>query len=244
MSPRPARRPGPSGPPKPAGPCMPRRDRAWPRRPGRSSVMNQTLSWASLRWQRRGRCVGLGTECMQSCDSFRMLCHFVRITIYRNASSVKDGQSSCRMTPSREGAGYRSLGGSNRRVPARLVGRERRSRARPRRGRSRGLTSATVDGVSRGPGWLLPFEVALMALPLLFIKKFPFAGRSRPSSSPSESASRRPARRSRAASLRSHPQPRRVAVRTARPALGRDGTGAHLRRGDRRRHPGRRADGR
>ena len=38
-----------------------------------------------------------------------------------------------------------------------------------------GLTSATVDGVSRGPGWLLPFEVALMALPLLFVKKFPFA---------------------------------------------------------------------
>jgi signal transduction histidine kinase len=38
-----------------------------------------------------------------------------------------------------------------------------------------GLTSATVDGVSRGPGWLLPFEVALMALPLLFVKRFPFA---------------------------------------------------------------------
>ena len=38
-----------------------------------------------------------------------------------------------------------------------------------------GLASATVDGVSRGPGWLLPFEVALMALPLLFVKKFPFA---------------------------------------------------------------------
>jgi signal transduction histidine kinase len=38
-----------------------------------------------------------------------------------------------------------------------------------------GLASATVDGVSRGPGWLLPFEVALMALPLLFVKRFPFA---------------------------------------------------------------------
>ena len=38
-----------------------------------------------------------------------------------------------------------------------------------------GLASATVDGVSRGPGWLLPFEVGLMALPLLFVKKFPFA---------------------------------------------------------------------
>jgi len=38
-----------------------------------------------------------------------------------------------------------------------------------------GLASTPVDGVSRGPGWLLPFEVALMALPLLFVKKFPFA---------------------------------------------------------------------
>ena len=50
MSPRPARLPGPSGPPKPAsaGPCMPRRDLRWPSRPGRSSAMNQTSSWASF----------------------------------------------------------------------------------------------------------------------------------------------------------------------------------------------------
>ena len=38
-----------------------------------------------------------------------------------------------------------------------------------------GLVLAAPDGVSRGPGWFLPFGVALMAIPLLFVKRFPFA---------------------------------------------------------------------
>ena len=38
-----------------------------------------------------------------------------------------------------------------------------------------GLVLAAPDGVSRGPGWFLPFVVALMAIPLLFVKRFPFA---------------------------------------------------------------------
>ena len=38
-----------------------------------------------------------------------------------------------------------------------------------------GLVLAAPEGVSRGPGWFLPFSVALMAVPLLFVKKFPFA---------------------------------------------------------------------
>ena len=37
-----------------------------------------------------------------------------------------------------------------------------------------GLVLAAPDGVSRGPGWFLPFGVALMAIPLLFVKRFPF----------------------------------------------------------------------
>lgn len=31
------------------------------------------------------------------------------------------------------------------------------------------------DGVSRGPGWLVPFLVIAMAVPLLFVRRFPFA---------------------------------------------------------------------
>ena len=38
-----------------------------------------------------------------------------------------------------------------------------------------GLILAAPNGISRGPGWFLPFAVALMAIPLLFVKKFPFA---------------------------------------------------------------------
>ena len=38
-----------------------------------------------------------------------------------------------------------------------------------------GLTMATTDGVSRGPGWLLPLVVPAMAIPLFFAKRFPFA---------------------------------------------------------------------
>lgn len=38
-----------------------------------------------------------------------------------------------------------------------------------------GLVLAAPEGVSRGPGWFLPLSVALMAIPLLFVKKFPFA---------------------------------------------------------------------
>ena len=38
-----------------------------------------------------------------------------------------------------------------------------------------GLVVTTVDGVSRGPGWLLPLVVIFMAIPLLFVKRFPFA---------------------------------------------------------------------
>jgi signal transduction histidine kinase len=38
-----------------------------------------------------------------------------------------------------------------------------------------GLVAPDPEGVSRGPGWLLPFTVGLMAVPLLFVKRFPFA---------------------------------------------------------------------
>ena len=38
-----------------------------------------------------------------------------------------------------------------------------------------GIVLSAPEGVSRGPGWFVPFSVALMAVPLLFAKKFPFA---------------------------------------------------------------------
>ncbi len=78
------------------------------------------------------------------------------------------------MTPSRPGAGYRCRVEERISEFVRTWWLESLVVVLALAGAVEGIVLADPDGVSRGPGWFLPFGVALMAIPLLFVKRFPF----------------------------------------------------------------------